>query len=121
MIEVEYTALNQSRYRDFNATLLNETAAIVNETLVNGTIKAPNYLFATLIAANATEGPGSSDGGDTMPPTGQSSNPDSTNNSKSSLAMIILYAITGCVSALFCVVIVSGVRRQYHLYYLRKI
>ncbi|CCM05369.1 uncharacterized protein FIBRA_07584 [Fibroporia radiculosa] len=27
-----------------------------------------------------------------------------------SLAMIILYAITGCVSALFCIVIVSGVR-----------
>ena len=37
---------------------------------------------------------------------------------KSSLAMIILYAITGCVSALFCVVIVSGVSAFSSLHYI---
>ncbi|KAH9935659.1 uncharacterized protein B0H18DRAFT_976726 [Fomitopsis serialis] len=34
-----------------------------------------------------------------------------TGSTNTSLAMIILYAITGCVSALFCVVIVSGAIR----------
>lgn len=117
MIELEYSALNQSKYRDFNATLLNETASLVNVTLTNGTITAPNYLFATLIAANATGGPGDN-GGSSMPPSDQGAggSPDASSGAKSSLAMIILYAITGCVSALFCVVIVSGVRffRPWH-------
>ena len=55
MIEVEYKSLNQSRYQNFNATLLNETAAIVNASLASATLKEPNYLFATLISgANST-------------------------------------------------------------------
>ncbi|KAI0339775.1 hypothetical protein BDW22DRAFT_1431273 [Trametopsis cervina] len=112
MIEVEYNALNQSRYRDFNATLLNDTASLVNATLTNGTIKAPNYLFATLIAANATEGlPGDEGDGDGSSMPGGDTPPANPAGPKSSLAMIILYAITGCVSALFCVVIVSGAIR----------
>ena len=86
MIEVEYRSLNQTVYQDFNATLLNSTAAIVNATLVNGTIKAPNYLFASLIASNATGDSnlgsnGSSSSGD---PTGSDAPPS---NSRSSLAM----------------------------------
>lgn len=44
------------------------------------------------------------DGGD-----GSGGGGGGSGSGKSSLAMIILYAITGCVSALFCVVIVSGV------------
>lgn len=109
MIEVEYKALNQSRYQNFNATLLNETAAIVNTTLAIGNVKTANYLFATLIASNAT---GDSTMGSTSGNNGDStdgSNPPP--NPRSSLAMIILYAITGCVSALFCVVIISGAIR----------
>ena len=86
MIETEYTALKQSMYRDSNATLLNETAAVVNMTLTNGTTKEPNYLFATLIASNATGDAGTGDGG-----TGSTSAPsgDSTpgSNPHSSLAM----------------------------------
>lgn len=55
MIEVEYKSLNQSRYQNLNATLLNETAAIVNASLASATLKEPNYLFATLISgANST-------------------------------------------------------------------
>ena len=126
MIEVEYRALNQTSYRNFNATLLNETAAIVNAAVQNGTMKSPNYLFATL-SANGTTGAGAGgDGGDST----SSGNTSPPPNPRSSLAMyeefptlsaekhgahdthrIILYAITGCVSALFCVVIISGVRR----------
>ncbi|GJE92146.1 E3 ubiquitin protein ligase [Phanerochaete sordida] len=109
MIEVEYKALNQSQYQNFNATLLNETAAVVNATLTNGTIKAPNYLFATLIASNATGDPNTGLGGSNTGDSTDGDNPPS--NPRSSLAMIILYAITGCVSALFCVVIISGAIR----------
>jgi hypothetical protein len=35
------------------------------------------------------------------------------------LFRIILYAITGCVSALFCVVIISGVRANSSILYLQ--
>ncbi|KIP05108.1 hypothetical protein PHLGIDRAFT_108675 [Phlebiopsis gigantea 11061_1 CR5-6] len=112
MIETEYRALNQSKYSNFNATLLNDTAAIVNTTLANGTYKAPNYLFATLVASNATDDPGTGDGstGSTSAPS-DGSTQGGGSNPHSSLAMIILYAITGCVSALFCVVIISGAIR----------
>lgn len=108
-IDLQYAALNQSKYRDFNADLLNSSAQLVNETLTNGTIHAPNFLFATLVAANATEGPNSSSPGDPAMPATSGSGGGPDGSTKSSLAMIILYAITGCVSALFCVVIVSGV------------
>ena len=84
MIEVEYKALNQSHYQNFNATLLNETAAVVNATLTNGTIKAPNYLFATLIASNATGDPSAGTDGSSTDST-DGSNPPS--NPRSSLAM----------------------------------
>ncbi|KAI0690118.1 hypothetical protein BC835DRAFT_1366082 [Cytidiella melzeri] len=116
IIEVEYNALNQSKYRDFNATLLNATASLVNNSLTYQNFSRPNYLFATLVAANATGGPdgagddnNNGDGGDmSLGSTGDGSGGLETKNS---LAMIILYVITGCVSALFCVVIVSGAVR----------
>lgn len=86
MIEVEYKALNQSQYQDFNATLLNETVNIVNASLTLGTIKAPNYLFAELIASNATEGSNLGNNGDNSGSTA-SDNPPSSSNPRSSLAM----------------------------------
>lgn len=87
MIETEYTALDQPRYRNFNATLLNETAAIVNATLVNGTVNAANYLFATLIASNATgDGSGGADSGTGTAPSNDSGSSGGS-NPRSSLAM----------------------------------
>jgi hypothetical protein len=118
-IESEYNKLNQPKYRDFNATLLNATASLVNNTLAFNNYSTPNYLFAQLTAANATVGstggstPGDNGGDNTM----SSPGPHGDTNSRNSLAMIILYAITGCVSALFCVVIVSGVSRHSVLYF----
>ncbi|PSR70731.1 hypothetical protein PHLCEN_2v13388 [Hermanssonia centrifuga] len=109
-IESEYAVLNATKYQDFNATLLNETAALVNITLANNVVTAPNYMFATLVAYNATGNTSASTGGTFSSP-GQEENPGGPSSQKSSLAMIILYAITGCVSALFCVVIVSGAIR----------
>lgn len=88
MIETEYRSLNQSKYSNFNATLLNDTASIINATLTNGTYKTPNYLFATLIASNATGDPGTGDGstGSTSAPS-DSSTQGGGSNPHSSLAM----------------------------------
>lgn len=92
MIEVEYKSLNQTRYRNFNATLLNETAAIVNASLASTTITAPNYLFATLVASNATVDPGNGDdGGSGMSTSDGGGNPPT--NPRSSLAMYALLAV----------------------------
>ncbi|KAI0085162.1 hypothetical protein BDY19DRAFT_458827 [Irpex rosettiformis] len=123
-IQTAFRALNQTKYRDFNATLLNATASLVNDSLTNPASLKPNYLFAQLIAANATQGPSAgNNSGDTGNANGMDGSGDGSGsgggggggggdgNGKSSLAMIILYAITGCVSALFCVVIVSGAIR----------
>lgn len=85
MIEVEYKALNQTQYQDFNATLLNETAAVVNATLALGTIKVPNYLFASLVASNATGD--SSSGSDNNSNSGPTDNDPPPSNPRSSLAM----------------------------------
>jgi hypothetical protein len=84
MVEVEYTALNQSRYRNFNATLLNETAAIVNAVVVNNSaITSPNYLYATLLANGSSSTGTSTDNGDSS----DSGNPAPSPNPRSSLAM----------------------------------
>ncbi|EKM54537.1 uncharacterized protein PHACADRAFT_196967 [Phanerochaete carnosa HHB-10118-sp] len=88
MIEVEYKALNQSQYQNFNATLLDESVAIVNASLTLGTIKAPNFLFAALVASNATGD--SSLGGNGSNSEVSSTNGDPSSNPRSSLAMIIL-------------------------------
>ena len=84
MIEVEYKALNQTKYRNFNATLLNETAAIVNAAITNGTMKSPNYLFATLLANDTVQGGSGVDAGGSSSSGGGGS---SGTNPRSSLAM----------------------------------
>ena len=83
-------------------------------------------MFATLVAANSTDPNAANFPGDNS---NSMSGSNDNNGPNTSLAMyvvaghsglcgyadilmvcrIILYAITGCVSALFCVVIVSGV------------
>ena len=73
MIEREFKTLNQSLYQNFNATLLNETAGEVNAALIKGSFNVPNYLFATLVASNASTG----------------TTTETTHNSRSSLAMSV--------------------------------
>ncbi|KAH8827994.1 hypothetical protein DL96DRAFT_1601187 [Flagelloscypha sp. PMI_526] len=86
---------------------LNAHGSEVNDSISAGYPVAPGYLIGTLIAWNATE----IDPLTGQPPAqnGQSSNGGGGNNT--ALAMIILYAITGCVSVLFCVVIITGAVR----------
>ncbi|KAL6310400.1 hypothetical protein BKA93DRAFT_721934 [Sparassis latifolia] len=105
-IEDQFNAINNTKYYYFNSTLLNESFSAINDTIATGDVGSEGYVFATLIAYNATD-PAPSDG------QGQKSFSSSSSGggANTSLAMIILYAITGCVSALFCVVIASGAVR----------
>lgn len=102
-IENAFTNVNQTLYSQFNASLLNDSLSSINDSINTGNV-SPGYLFATLTAANATVSQSSSD-----------SDSDSTGSSSSGgdtdLAMIVLYVITGAVSVLFCIVIMSGAIR----------
>ncbi|KAG1751567.1 uncharacterized protein EDB91DRAFT_1234886 [Suillus paluster] len=99
---------NTSLYGDFDAATLNASEAIISQSIVLGYPTAPGYLLATLQAWNAT---GSNSTGPSINNGSTSPSTDQGGNKGTDLAMIILYAITGCVSALFCVVIVSGAIR----------
>jgi len=97
---------------------------MINSTLNNGNSTGAGYMFATLRSYNASE-PNVTP--NTSPTNTSSSGNDQQRGKRTSLAMcvpfsfcvrhklilrsrIILYVITGCVSALFIIVIVSGVR-----------
>ena len=49
-----FTNVNQTLYGHFNASTLNESAAVINAAIAEGIVPVPSYLFATLLAANAT-------------------------------------------------------------------
>ncbi|KAF4563312.1 hypothetical protein EYR40_006970 [Pleurotus pulmonarius] len=105
-IEEQFRNANGT-FRWYDSQNLNNSGEIVNATIRARTPTEPNYLLATLRAYNAT---GDDDAASpTSTSTGAANDPGSSTNT--SLAMIILYAITGCVSALFCVVIISGAVR----------
>ncbi|KAJ2918584.1 hypothetical protein MD484_g1857, partial [Candolleomyces efflorescens] len=97
---------NQSLY-DYDSKRLNDSNYNVTESIDKGHAVSGGYLMATLTAYNATNVP-------STPNTDGNSSGAAGNNTRSpntALAMIILYAITGCVSALFCVVIITGAIR----------
>ncbi|EJD52406.1 hypothetical protein AURDEDRAFT_111126 [Auricularia subglabra TFB-10046 SS5] len=103
----QFTNVNQTLYADYNATRLNQTAGAVHRDLMenDGRIDGP-YLVVTLRAFNSTANlthPGDNNTPDDPPP--------KSSKGQTGLAMIILYAITGCVSVLFCVVIAAGAIR----------
>ncbi|KAG1777716.1 hypothetical protein EV702DRAFT_1222499 [Suillus placidus] len=100
---------NLTLYGNFDATTLNASGTTINQSIMSGYPTAPGYLLATLQAWNATGINSTGTSGNNNGPT--SSTTDQGSNKQTGLAMIILYAITGCVSALFCVVIISGAIR----------
>ncbi|KLO14282.1 hypothetical protein SCHPADRAFT_939693 [Schizopora paradoxa] len=104
-VENAFTNVNQTLYSNFNATMLNMSASIINESMANNSVPTPSYLFATLTANNASI-PGSGQNGD-----GSSSSSSGGGSKNTDLAMIVLYVITGAVSVLFCIVILSGAIR----------
>jgi len=103
----QFEAINISVYGEYNASTLNASQAAINATLAAGYPTQPGYLWATLVAYNAT-GPMGLNGSVNGTAT---SNGNGTGSSKTTLAMVILYAITGCIAGLFAVVIITGVIR----------
>ncbi|KAI0246430.1 hypothetical protein BJV78DRAFT_1135186 [Lactifluus subvellereus] len=104
----QFEAINASVYGEYNPATLNNSQSAINQTLFAGYPTAPGYLWATLAAYNAT-GPLSVNGsGGDGPSTAGSGG---TSSSRTTLAMVILYAITGCIAGLFAVVIITGVIR----------
>ncbi|KAI9569671.1 hypothetical protein HD554DRAFT_500290 [Boletus coccyginus] len=103
---------SETYYGYFNAAMLNDVAGVINNTIAFNYPTAPGFLFATLPAHNDS-GVGMSNSGlqADVNGTGTSTNTSGGNSADSSIAMIILYAITGCVSAFFCGVIISGAIR----------
>ncbi|KAG8999987.1 hypothetical protein FRB95_011493 [Tulasnella sp. JGI-2019a] len=101
---------NTKLYYFFNGTRLNASATVVENALAGEGVQS-GYLIATLKWNNVTDpNPGvgiDGSNGTTANNSGGGSNPDT------GLAMIILYVITGCVSLLFCIVIVSGMARAF--------
>ncbi|KAF9049771.1 hypothetical protein BJ165DRAFT_947767 [Panaeolus papilionaceus] len=110
LIEYQFGQLgpqNKSLH-NFDSQQLNNSAADITRSIDLGYPVSGGYLLAALRAYNATDlstDPTSTSGGTTPARAMAGSSP------KTALAMIVLYAITGCVSALFCVVIVSGAIR----------
>lgn len=110
LIEYQFGQLgpqNTSLY-EYNSQQLNNSATVIQKSIAVGYPVSAGFLYAVLQAYNAT---GSATG-----PANNGGNAGASNNSSSStpntaLAMIILYAITGCVSALFFLVIISGAIR----------
>ncbi|KAF9475532.1 hypothetical protein BDN70DRAFT_813981 [Pholiota conissans] len=110
VIEYQFSQLtpqNQSLFA-YDSGKLNQSFSDIERSIDTGIPVSAGYLLAVLRAYNATDNM-------TMTPI---SNTDTTTDQASgskppntALAMIILYAITGCVSALFCIVIISGAIR----------
>ncbi|KAH9942496.1 uncharacterized protein BXZ73DRAFT_88050 [Epithele typhae] len=90
----------------FSASVLNDSSAAVTSAINGGPVNSTGLIFATLSAWNVSDSPSTTNSTPADPGSNRPGGAQST-----SLAMIILYAITGCVSALFCVVIVSGAIR----------
>jgi hypothetical protein len=128
LIESQFSNVNASYY-SFNSTRLDAAQSAVQSFIQNSGSDmkhAPGYLMATLSTANATAtaGPTPAESASASP----SPSAGSGGTGGTGLAMsvwshlspldqtltvssrIILYSITGCVSALFIIVILSGVR-----------
>ncbi|KAF8161111.1 hypothetical protein B0H34DRAFT_366816 [Crassisporium funariophilum] len=111
LIEYQFGQLgssNKSLYA-YDSQQLNNSASDIWRSMNVSYPVSQGYLLASLQAYNATDVGGdnsSTPGGNTG-----STNTTSPGSPNTALAMIILYAITGCVSALFCIVIISGAIR----------
>jgi hypothetical protein len=86
----QFAAINISIYGEYNATTLNASLPAIKATLQAGYPTGPGYLWATLVAYNATAPTGingSGSGSQNSPSVSTSS----TGNSRTTLAMWALY------------------------------
>ncbi|KAF8798699.1 hypothetical protein BYT27DRAFT_7202824 [Phlegmacium glaucopus] len=109
LIEYQFGQLsppNESRFA-YDSQQLNDSASDIFHSLNMNYPTSQGYLLAVLQAYNATD----SNGNNSTPTDATQSMTAGTSGPNTALAMIVLYAITGCVSALFCIVIISGAIR----------
>lgn len=104
LIQSQFSSVNYN-YTHFNPKLLNDSAAAVNASLALNAHDISPFLIASLRAWNATGTEDPNDPASTPTPIPNDRKPGLSNG----LAMIILYVITGSVSALFLIVILTGV------------
>ncbi|KAH9962488.1 hypothetical protein BGW80DRAFT_1174968 [Lactifluus volemus] len=103
-----FDTINNSVYGNYNAAILNASRSALDQTIAAGYPTSPGYLLATLDAYNAS-GPLNVALNQSMGPL--TTGTGTTGSPKTTLAMVILYAITGCIAGLFAVVIITGVIR----------
>ncbi|KAJ9101202.1 hypothetical protein QFC21_003421 [Naganishia friedmannii] len=105
LIDDQFQNTNQTFWY-YNGALLNESGALVNQSLISEDVPTRTFLIATLTARNST--------GQAEPaPTSTSTAAAAAKKvpASQSLAMIILYSITGVVATLFVGVIMIGAIR----------
>jgi hypothetical protein len=107
LIQSQFNSVNYN-YTRFNPKLLNDSAAAVNASLALNAHDTSPFVIANLRAWNATgtEDPNDPASTPTPIPVANDKNGGSQSNGP---AMITLYVITGSVSALFLIVILTGV------------
>ena len=97
MIEGEFDSIlgNSSKYYWFSASMLNDSASDINTAIKKGNVPEPGYLFATLVASNATDSNNSTDSGSTTSSSdsGTSPNPGNTNTSLAMYVLLCLFAV----------------------------
>ncbi|KAF9518619.1 hypothetical protein BS47DRAFT_1289334 [Hydnum rufescens UP504] len=109
LVESQFASAGNGSYW-YDSAKLNSSLQNVQSYINGSTNIKPGFLLATLSSVSNTSSPTGTT--NTTSPT-QTPSPQSSATPNTSLAMIILYAITGCVSALFCVVILSGAVRAF--------
>jgi hypothetical protein len=105
LIQSQFSSVNYN-YTRFNPKLLNDSAAAVNASIALNANDISPFVIASLRAWNATGTEDPNDPASTPTPIPNDRKGGSPNNG---LALIILYVITGSVSALFLIVILTGV------------
>lgn len=104
LIQSQFSSVNYN-YTRFNPKLLNDSAVAVNASIALNAQDVSPFVIASLRAWNATgtEDPNDPASTPTPIPNGRRGTPNN------GLAMTVLYVITGSVSALFLIVILTGV------------
>lgn len=106
VIDNQFVHTNKS-FENYNATLLNQSALDVNQSLAGNYPANKTYLIGTLTARNSTGQATST----YIPNATTSTLSSSSHDKRTSTPMIVLYTITGVVSVIFLLMIIMGARR----------
>ena len=113
LIQSQFTSVHYN-YTYFNPKLLNDSAAAVNASIALNAHDVSPFVIASLRAWNATGTEDPNDPASTPTPI-PIPNGDNGSSSSNRFPMIALYVITGTVSLLFAIVIITGVSTCRHL------